>query len=70
MVVVVIAQNEQETPPLTFGAREGVVVEAIDVVVVSAHFSHHPHCYCTLFPPHEQLLMAAVGGVGGHQSVI
>ena len=38
--VVVVAQNEQETPPLTFGVREGVVV----VVVAQNEQETPPSC--------------------------
>ena len=38
-------------PPLAFAARGGRVVP-----------SCRPHPHCTPFPPHEQLLVAAVGG--------
>ena len=57
---------------MTFAAREGVVVLVVAENGMKPPHSHlqregvvpscRPHPHCTPFPPHEQLLVVAVGG--------
>jgi hypothetical protein len=47
----VVTENTTKPPPCSCLQREGRGVP-----------SRHPHPHCTLFPPHEQLLVAVVGG--------